>query len=117
LVTTTYTLTVTDAVAATDDDTVDVTVFTTVTTGNGKLISGAAKDEATGHTVHRIIIAVAGASGSTVSLYDGPVTGTPFLVIPGTTIGNWELNVFCAAGAHVVTVDSGGTLRTTVLYK
>jgi hypothetical protein len=84
---------------------------------NGKLISGAVADTPAGFTVHRIVLTVVGAGSSTISLYNGAVSGTAFLVIPGTTVGNFEINAFCAAGAHIKTVDSGGAMRATVLYK
>jgi hypothetical protein len=91
------------------------------TTGRYKktAIVGAVADtavKAAAGIVGRVVICTAGAVGSTVSVYDGAVSGTAFAVIDGTALGSYTFEAACDTSIHVKTVDSGGTLRTTVLW-
>jgi hypothetical protein len=66
--------------------------------------------------VAKIVVNTAGAAGSTITLYDGPVaTGTVIAIIDGTALGTYSYDVSCETSIHVATVDGAGTLNITVL--
>jgi hypothetical protein len=87
---------------------------------NKTAISGASADTAVkagAGVVRGVMVNAAGAASSTISVYDGSVAGTAFAVIDGTQVGRFfEFDANCATSIHVKTVDSGGTLRLTVLW-
>ena len=70
--------------------------------------------------IHGILIGTTGASSSMIHLYDGAVSGTAFAEIQGDVadpcfIG--PLDVLCESSIHVKTVDSGGAMEVTVLWR
>jgi len=73
--------------------------------------------KATSGIVRGVMINTAGAALSTISVYDGAVSGTAFAVIDATQVGKFfEFDAQCGTSIHVKTVDSGGTLKITVLW-
>lgn len=84
------------------------------------LISGASADttiKAKRGVLHRIVVHVAGAASSTITVYDGAITGTAKFVLPMTATINNEYNMQFQNSCHIVTVDSGGNGRVLVLAK
>ena len=87
---------------------------------NKTLISGASADttiKAGPGILARVLIHTVGAGSSTVSLYDGAVSGTAFAVLDGTTLADRPLDVWCRSSIHVKTVDSGGAMRVLVTWR
>jgi hypothetical protein len=87
---------------------------------NKTAISGAHADTAvktSAGVLCSVLVTKAGASGSTITLYDGSVaTGTVIGVIDGTQLAPWPFCANIVTSLHVATVDSGGTLRLTVTW-
>jgi len=83
-------------------------------------ISGAVADtaiKASRGIVHGVMINAAGAASSTISVYDGAVSGTAFAIIDATQAGKFfEFDALCSTSIHIKTIDSGGTLRLTALW-
>ena len=91
---------------------------------NSERISGAVADttvKGRPGTLGSIIIEVAGAGSSTITVYDGAVSGGTLIaqvagdgasVLPHPCF----YNIYCATSIHVVTVDGGGTMRVVITH-
>ncbi len=88
---------------------------------NKTRVSGASADTAIKTTpgmIYGILVGTAGAASSLISLYDGAVSGTAYAEIDGTVVKfHGPLKVNHAASIHIKTVDSGGNLEVTVLWR
>ena len=88
---------------------------------NKTAISGAVADtaiKASRGAFRGVIINTVGNAGSTISVYDGAVSGTAFAVISGATRGVLvPYDALCSTSIHVKTVDTGGTIHVTVLWR
>jgi len=90
---------------------------------NSENFSGQQADQEISSTpgvVEAIIIGVAGDASSTVELFDNGVSGTKKLKLSGAAAREIPLGsrgVKCATDIHVKTVDGGGTMDVTVIYR
>ena len=65
-----------------------------------------------------VIINTVGNAASTISVYDGAVSGTAFAVISGASRGVLvPYDALCTSSIHVATVDTGGTIHVTILWR
>ena len=84
-------------------------------------IAGASADttiKSTPGMLRGVVINTAGNATSSVSLYDGAVSGTAFAIISGAAVGVFvPFDAYCSTSIHVKTVDTGGTINVTVLWR